>query len=66
MTATASLLWEAEVFGAFLLLGTVVFLVAALEEGGTASYPCNLGSVIATFIVSGVLMTTPLCSSGSD
>lgn len=58
VTATGSFLWEADVFGAFLLLGTVVFLVAALEEGGTVSYPWDSGFIIASFVVSGVLLTT--------
>lgn len=58
VATTASFLWEADVFGAFLLLGTVVFLVVALEEGGTVSYAWGPGLIIASFIVSGVLLTT--------
>lgn len=58
MAATAGFLWEADVFGAFLLLGTVVFLVAALEEGGTVSYPWSSGFIIASFVVSGGLLVT--------
>ncbi|KAI0875736.1 major facilitator superfamily domain-containing protein [Hypoxylon argillaceum] len=58
VATTASFLWEADVFGAFLLLGTVVFLVVALEEGGTVSYAWGSGLIIASFIVSGVLLTT--------
>ncbi|KAI6082295.1 major facilitator superfamily domain-containing protein [Hypoxylon rubiginosum] len=57
MATAAGFLWEADVFGAFLLLGTVVFLVAALEEGGTVSYAWDSGFIIASFVVSGVLMT---------
>lgn len=57
MAAVAGFLWEADVFGAFLLLGTVVFLVAALEEGGTVSYAWDSGFIIASFVVSGCLLT---------
>ncbi|KAK3687941.1 major facilitator superfamily domain-containing protein [Podospora appendiculata] len=49
-------LWEADVFGAFLLLGTVVFLVAALEEGGTVDYGWDSGFIVASFVVSGSLL----------
>lgn len=56
MATVAGFLWEADVIGAFLLLGTVVFLVAALEEGGTVSYAWNSGFIIASFVVSGSLM----------
>lgn len=57
MAATANFLWQADVFGAFLLLGTVVFLVAALEEGGTVSYSWSSGFIVASFVVSGCLFT---------
>ncbi|KAI0899079.1 major facilitator superfamily domain-containing protein [Annulohypoxylon nitens] len=56
VATVAGFLWEADVIGAFLLLGTVVFLVAALEEGGTVSYAWNSGLIIASFVVSGSLM----------
>ncbi|XDG05888.1 hypothetical protein ABKA04_005503 [Annulohypoxylon sp. FPYF3050] len=56
VATVAGFLWEADVIGAFLLLGTVVFLVAALEEGGTVSYAWNSGFIIASFIVSGSLL----------
>ena len=57
LAAAAAFLWAADVVGAFLLLGTVVFLVAALEEGGTVSYAWSSGFIIASFVVSGVLLT---------
>ena len=57
MATAAAFLWEADVIGAFLLLGTVVFLVAALEEGGTVSYAWGSGFIIAAFVVSGGLLT---------
>ncbi|KAI0543493.1 major facilitator superfamily domain-containing protein [Xylaria curta] len=57
VATAASFLWEVDIFGAFLLLGTVVFLVVALEEGGTVSYAWGSGLIIASFIVSGVLLT---------
>ena len=56
VTALAVFLWEADVLGAFLLLTTVVFLVAALEEGGTVNYAWGSGFIIASFISSGVLL----------
>lgn len=56
VAATVNFLWEADVLGAFLLLGTVVFLVAALEEGGTVRYPWDSGFIVASFVVSGCLM----------
>ncbi|KAK4160346.1 putative efflux pump antibiotic resistance protein [Cladorrhinum sp. PSN259] len=58
VAAAGRFLWEADVFGAFLLLGTIVFLVAALEEGGTVSYAWDSGFIIASFVVSGVLFAT--------
>ncbi|KAK4206793.1 major facilitator superfamily domain-containing protein [Rhypophila decipiens] len=54
--AAARFLWEADVLGAFLLLGTVVFLVAALEEGGTVSYSWDSGFIIASFVISACLL----------
>ncbi|KAH8879537.1 MFS general substrate transporter [Thozetella sp. PMI_491] len=47
---------DADVVGAFLLLGTVVLLVTALEEGGSVTYAWNSALIIACFVVSGVLL----------
>lgn len=55
VAAAASFLWEADIVGAFLLLGTVVFLVTALEEGGTPSYSWGSGIIVASFVISGSL-----------
>ena len=43
-----------------MLLVIVVFLVAALEEGGTVSYAWDFGFTIASFVVSGVLLVDSL------
>jgi hypothetical protein len=53
MTSVATSFWQADIVGAFLLLGTVAFLVAALEEGGIISFSWGSGVIIASFVVSG-------------
>ncbi|KAI0805328.1 major facilitator superfamily domain-containing protein [Xylaria sp. FL0064] len=56
MASAAAFLWEADIVGALLLLGAIVFLVVALEEGGTVSYSWGSSFIIASFVVSGVLL----------
>jgi hypothetical protein len=55
LASSRSFFWKADVIGAFLLLGTVVFLAAALEEGGTVNYPWDSAFIIASLVVSGCL-----------
>lgn len=57
MATAISFLWDADIVGALLLLGTVVFLVTALEEGGTVSYGWDSSLIIASFVLSGSLLT---------
>jgi 1,4-dihydroxy-2-naphthoate octaprenyltransferase len=59
-SATGSFLWQADVVGALLLLGTVVFLVAALEEGGTLNYAWDSAFIIASLVVFGCLLVALL------
>jgi MFS family permease len=58
--ATGNFLRQADIVGAFLLLGAIVFLVAALEEGGTVNYSWNSAFIIASFIISGCLLVALL------
>ncbi|KAF2015122.1 MFS general substrate transporter [Aaosphaeria arxii CBS 175.79] len=57
VSKVAGFLWDADIVGAFLLLGTVVFLVAALEEGGTVTFSWGSRVIVASLVVSGCLLT---------